>query len=197
MRESQKETIERLSKELEDTRERISGLMSAVDEAYHETNEYKAMQQELKNLRTIVNSEVMSIERQVKMDERRQAYVEKILADNKALCKKHGVEYWEGIAQQDRYAFRDIREMEQEITDLKALVKAKDIVIEHFKKILSGKDAEPPQMRKPGRPTIDEEQKKRIRKLRRDGWTLRQIQEAEGISLGIISKICKGMKRIN
>lgn len=195
MRESQKETIERLRQELEDAYKRISELTEAANNAYHETNEYKATQQELKNLRTIVNRDIMHIESQVKTDERMRAYIEKVLADNRALCKRHGVKYWEGIAQQDRYAYRDIREMEQEITDLKALVKAKDIVIDHYKNLLSGKETERPEKRKRGRPKTDDEQVKRIRKLRRDGWTLRQIQEAEGISLGMVSKICREVKQ--
>ena len=48
----------------------------------------------------------------------------------------------------------------------------------------------PPKTGTPGRPrNIDEKTRRRIRKLRKEGYTIRQIAEDEGVSIGSVSNI--------
>ena len=89
------------------------------------------------------------------------------------------------------------RKVRKEIEDLKAALEAKDIVIEHLKQIIAGEE---PSLapHKNGRPKkIDDATQKRVRKLRREGWTMQQIADAEGISKGSVAGILKaaGIKK--
>ena len=61
----------------------------------------------------------------------------------------------------------------------------------HFKDLLAGKDPIAPKETVMGRKPIPDDQKKRIRAYRRKGWTVKEISEMEGVSIGSVSSICK------
>lgn len=71
---------------------------------------------------------------------------------------------------------------------------AKDIIIEHLKDLLGGRDPLAPKEKVMGRKPVPDEQKKRIRSYRRKGWTLKEISELEGVSIGAVSGIRKDIK---
>ena len=89
----------------------------------------------------------------------------------------------------------DYKQLEKEILELKAKVKAKDLIIGHLKDVLSGIDPAAPKEKILGRKPVPEDQKKRIRKYRKDGYTIKEIADMEGVSLGAVSNICKGIKK--
>ena len=68
---------------------------------------------------------------------------------------------------------------------------------EHLKDLLSGRDPAAPKEVIMGRKPVPDETKKRVRKYRRDGYKIKEIAEMEGISIGAVSQICKGIKPKN
>ncbi len=189
----QSDKIVQLTKERDEAYQRIEKLEMSANKDFQDSREYRRMQEEIHNLQLGERIKIQHVESEIKSDMRLMRQIKQIRDDNVRLCKEHGTEYWEGIAQQDRYANRDIWEMEKENEDLKAKVKAQEVVLEYYKALLAGKDPDVPEHAPKGRPPISEDQKKRIRQCRRDGWTIKEIAEHEGCSIGVVSKICKGL----
>ncbi len=186
--------IARITKERDEAYKRIEELEISANKDFRDSREYRRMQEEIHNLQLGEKIKIQHVETEIKSDMRLMRQIKQIRDDNVRLCKEHGTEYWEGIAQRDRYANWDIREMEKENEDLKAKVKAQEVVLEYYKTLLAGKDPDVPEHASKGRPPIGDDQKKRIRECRRNGWTIKEIAEHEGCSVGVVSKICKGIK---
>ena len=194
---TRQEQIDSLKKELSDAYELISQLRKEANESFTASSEYKRMQQEIKSLKLMQSISEKHIETEIKHDKNLLQQVMKIREDNVALCEEHCLEYREGLTQVDRYAYRNIRDMEKKVVDLEAKVTAKNLIIEHLKDLLGGRDPLAPKETVMGRKPVPEEQKKRIRSYRRKGYTLKEICQMEGISLGAVSGICKGIKPNN
>ncbi len=181
--------IIQLTNERDEAYKRIEELEKALNEGFHESREYKRMQEEIHNLELVSKVQFQHVETEIRSDMEFTRHVKQILADNIELCKKHGINYWEGIAQKDRYAHKDFRELERENEKLRARVAALEEILKHLQAVLSAQEELPAQIRGKGRPAIDEKQKKRIMKLRKDGWTIKDIALKEGVSVGSVSKI--------
>ena len=194
---TKQEQIESLKQELSEAYDKIRALQKDADEGFTSSSEYKRMQQEIKGLTLMQTLSEQHIETEIRTDKRLLEEVMKIREDNVALCREHGAEYWEGITQTDRWATQDIRNLEKKITDLEAKLAAKDVVITHLKALLEGEDPLAPKETVMGRKPVPEEQKRRIRSYRRKGYTLKEISEMEGVSLGAVSGICRGIKSGN
>lgn len=192
-KQKQNEKIERLIKERDEAYQRITELETSANHEFCDSREYQRMQEEIHNLQLMEKISQQHIETEVKGDMRLLQQIKRIRDDNAAICKEHGVEYWEGIAQKDRFAYKDLHQLEKEIVDLKAKIKAQELVLQHYKTILSGRDPDIPVHGTKGRPPISEDQKKRIQECRRNGWTIKEISEREGCSIGVVSKVCKGL----
>lgn len=191
---TKQQQIERLEKELREAYEMVRQLKKDADEGFKASPEHKRMEQELRSLTLSQSLAEQHIETEIRSDRRLLEQVQKIRDDNVALCAEHGIEYWDGLTQIDKWQTRDIRDLERKVTDLEAKVAAKDIIIEHLKDLLGGRDPLAPKETVMGRKPVPEDQKKRIRSYRRKGWTLKEISEMEGVSIGAVSGICKGIK---
>ena len=180
---------------------KLDEMRSAKNDDFSQSPLYREMKHEL-----LLADKLKDIEhrlrRQALTDERTLEQIKKIREDNVELCREHGIDYWEGIASRDKYDDPDRIRAEREILELKAALAAKDQVIEHLKVIISGEEPTPAPANPIGHPTrIDDETRKRVRKLRRQGWTMQQIADAEGISKGSVANIIKelpqGVQRTN
>ena len=191
---TKQQQIEQLEKQLKEAYEMVRQVKKDADEGFKASPEYKRMEQEIKSLTLTQSLAEQHIETEIRSDRRLLEQVQKIREDNIALCAKHDIEYWDGLTQVDRWATRDIRDLEKKVTDLEAKVAAKDIIIEHLKDLLGGRDPLAPKETVMGRKPIPDDQKKRIRSYRSKGWTLKEISDMEGVSIGAVSGICKGIK---
>lgn len=191
---TKQQQIEQLEKQLKEAYEMVRQVKKDADEGFKASPEYKRMEQEIKSLTLMQSLSERHIETEIRSDRRLLEQVQKIREDNMALCEEHGIEYWEGLTQIDRWATRDIRDLEKKVTDLEAKVAAKDVIIEHLKDLLGGRDPLAPKETVMGRKPVPNEQKKRIRSYRRKGWTLKEISDMEGVSIGAVSGICKDIK---
>ena len=152
------------------------------------------MKEEIKKLKLTERLANQHIETEIKYDRRLKEQIRKLREDNMELCAEHDREYWEGLT--DRWEVKEMRDLEEKITDLEAKIAAKDVIIEHYKDLLEGRDPLKPKERVMGRRPIPEEQKKRIRKYRREGFTLKEIADIEGVAIGSVSNLCKGIKSL-
>lgn len=191
---TKQQRIESLEKDLEWAYDQIKDLKAKANDGFKASTEYNRMQQELHSLHLMQDLSEQHIETEIKQDKRLLDSVLKIRNDNVQLCAEHGAEYWEGMTSINKYDYKDVRDLEKKVTDLEAKVKAKDIVIDHLKSILYGTAPEEPIKRAVGRKPVPEEQQKSVRSYRKQGWTLKDIAEMEGLSLGKVSGICKGIK---
>lgn len=134
-----------------------------------------------------------------------KAAAELMYKDNQALL--NGT-YYPGItltADQIVEARESIR-MASENRKLKAKLEEKEKAILYYRRLVSDQNYKDPEeitasiisaatgeRKRTGRPrTIDDKTKARIRKLRRDGLTIREIASREGVSIGAVMGICKG-----
>ena len=134
-----------------------------------------------------------SLEDKMKESALNQQEAKVLRRDNEILCQQLNV-CPEDLASVISWEGKEPFRMEKEIEGLKAQLKAKDIVIDYLKSVIAGRTPREPGSRPVGKQPIDEETKKRVRKLRNDGWKLKHISEYEGISIGAASHICKGIK---
>lgn len=172
---------------------KVRDMIEARDDDFSHSTIYMEMKRKLLLADTLKDCE-NRIKRQEINYARLYEEMKTLREDNEALCGEHGIDYWKGIASRKAWDDQAALEAEREIMELKAQVAAKDAVIEHLKVVAAGGEPSPA-MHKNGRPKkIDEATQKRVRKLRREGWTLQQIAEAEGISKGSVAMITKGTK---
>ena len=188
---TKQQRIEQLEEQLEEAYEIIRQMKRDTDKGFKASPEYKRMEQEIRGLTLSQSLAEHHIESEIRSDRRLMQEIKKIREDNIALCAEHGVDYWEGLTQIDRWTERDF---EKKIANLEAKVAAKDIIIEHLKDLLGGRDPLAPKETVMGRRPVPDDQKKRIRSYRQKGWTLREIAEMEGVSIGTVSGICNGIK---
>ena len=90
-----------------------------------------------------------------------------------------------------------VADMPSDEQKLKAKIASQQATIDHLKSVLNGQEISVPKRMSKGRPSISEEQKRRIREYRSAGWTIKQIAEQEGLSVGVVSKICKKLLTTN
>lgn len=175
---------------------KIAEMIKAKDDDFTHSTIYAEMRRELLLADTLKQHEDR-FRRQYKADFKLLDENKKLLEDNKALCMAHDAEYWIGLSDARIGDYYAIRHMESEILDLKAALAAKEEVIEHLKSILAGEDLGAPEKKAPsGRPRIDDATKKRIRKMYREGWTMKDISLAEGVSKGFVCQTCKGIQPV-
>ncbi|MCR5488357.1 MAG: hypothetical protein K6F35_12670 [Lachnospiraceae bacterium] len=180
-----------LREELSEAYALINHLQQQSNTDFESSPEYKRMKQEIHALKLSESLAEQHIETGIRQDRRLIEEIKKIREDNVELCAEHGAEYWEGITRIYKQDYKDIRDMEKKIIDLESKIVAKDVIIEHFKDLLAGRDPLAPKETVMGRKPIPDDQKKRIRAYRRKGWTVKEISEMEGVSIGSVSSICK------
>ena len=190
---TKQQRIDILEKSLEEARKDYHELQKKADEGFEASPEYIRMKQDIRMYELMEGLAERKIESDIRGDWKLIEQMRKIREDNANLCKEHGVEYWEGLTD-SRYKYRDVRDYEKRVEALEAKVAAKDVIIEHLKDLLAGRDPDTPRVTVMGRRPVPEDQKKRIRSYRRKGFTLKEISEMEGVSLGAVSGICKGIK---
>ena len=190
---TKQQQIEKLEQELNAAYDTIEQLRKDADKGFLSSPEYHRMKQDLHFYELSYDMANKRIETEVKSDRRLLDQIKKIRDDNVSLCAEHGIEYWEGIADTDRR--KDIQDLEKKILDLEAKAAAKDIIIEHLKDLLAGRDPDEPKETVMGRRPIPEDVRKRIRSYRKRGFTIKEISEMEGVSIGAVSGICKGIRK--
>ncbi len=168
---------------------RIEELEKELSEAF---NEISRLKNEIKGYKRMESLAEHRIETEYRDNLQLKESIRKIRDDNIALCAEHGADYWEGITDVAQWGDKDT---DKQLIVLKAKLKAKELIIEHLKDVLCGRNPNAPKKKTPGRKPISETQKKRIRKYRKDGYTLKEIISMEGVSLGSASNICKGLKK--
>ena len=191
---TKQERIENLEKELSAAYQEIRRLRELADKDFSASEEYTRMKQDLRSLELSRSLSELHIENEYKSNKRLMEEIRKIREDNAALCAEHGIEYWTGLTEADRFAGREVRDLEKKILNLEAKIEAKDAIIAYYRDVLGGRDPMAPKETVMGRRPVPEDQKKRIRSLRRKGYTLKEIAGFEGVSLGAVSNICKGIK---
>ncbi len=186
---TKQEQINDLYDKLHAAYDEINALKQAKSKDFETSPLYQQMHRELL-LATTIKEHEDRFRREIRTDLRLQQEILTLRRDNKELCKAHDEDYWEGISY--RPSDRDYERQERELTDLRAALAAKDAVIERLKAIIAGEEPKPPKSNPVGHPRkIDDAAIKRIRKYRKDGWTMQQIADAEGISKGSVCAICK------
>ena len=114
--------------------------------------------------------------------------------------------YHPGITQEKEaiQANREYNIVVAENKKLQGMLDAKEDVIQYYRRIMASEDAvlkdvitEAKNTRKrTGRPrVINDKMKTRIRKLRREGLTIREIASKEGVSIGTVTEICKNINK--
>ena len=175
--------------------DKVNAMIKAKDDDFSHSTVYMEMKRELLLADTLKDREG-ALKRQIFANAKMLDEMKKLRDDNRDLCREHDVDYWPGITSFNGWDMRDAQRAEQRIMELEAALAAKDKIIEHLKTIIAGEDPTPTPANPVGSPKkIDEETKKRARRLRREGWTLQQIAESEGISKGSVCAICKGIKK--
>lgn len=192
---TKQEQIDDLLKKLQEAYEIIADLKKAKDADFEKSPLYQRMRRDLILTEKLKDYEDM-FRRQNRTDMELAAQNKQLLDDNRLLCQEHDFEYWVGLSNPRLGDYFALRKLENENIELRAKMAAKDEIIEHLKSILAGEDISTPAHRTPtGRPKIDDATKKRIRKLYREGWTMKEISEAEGVSKGFVCQTCKGIER--
>ena len=116
----QSEKLDRITKERDEAYERITELEASANKDFRDSREYKQMQEHIRNLELSEKLQIQHAENAIRSDEKLMRQIKQIRDDNVELCREHGAEYWEGITQQDRYAHKDIRELEKQIHNLES-----------------------------------------------------------------------------
>lgn len=191
-KQTQKELYENQIKILEET---IHDLQKKADEGFTASPLFNEMSRRLKYYEIFEKTEWTHLENEIRSEKADKETMKRLFDDNVALCRKHNAEYWIGLTEIDRYDKQRIHSLENDVRKLSAQVEAKDIIIKHLKDVIAGIDTPKPEKRGVGKPGISEDVKKRIRKMRRDGYALKDIADLEGISIGSVSAICKGIKK--
>ena len=183
---TKQEQIDRLTAQVEELCNVINELRREADRGFEASPEYRRMKTEL-----LLADKVKYYEDRIrwekKADLRMLEEVRRLREDNRRLSEALGEEEYR-VGMTRGYFDRD--RLEEQVLDLKASLEAKDEIISHLKAILAGEDPETPKPPVMGKPRIDDETRKRVRKFRRAGWTMSQIADAEGISKGSVHAIC-------
>lgn len=183
---TKQEQIDRLTAQVAELCNVISELRREADRGFEASPEYRRMKTELLLAGKVKDYEDR-IRREKKADLKLLEEVRSLREDNRRLCEALGEDEYR-IGMTRGYFDRD--GLEAQILNLKASLAAKEEIISHLKAILAGEDPETPKAPVMGKPRIDEETRKRVRKFRRAGWTMSQIADAEGISKGSVHAIC-------
>lgn len=173
-------------------------LLDDAEAAYKKSADFQHLMAVQDYYKACADANLLSskIKRQKQLESDR-SYKE-LLQDNITLCKKHGVEYWTGMAHM--WEYNETNWLKKKIDELEATIEVQDNTIKHLRQYIGKSSAEqdmiaitsatPPKRRE--RPTIDEQTRRRIRKMYPE-YSIRKISEAEGVSVGAVAKIVKGM----
>lgn len=192
---AKKDLIDALNSELDILREELHRLRQEADRGFKASPEYNRMEQELKFYKAAQSLAETHLVNEIKADRALRERIKKIREDNVNLCAEHGAGYWEGITAMNKLDYSEVEDCEERILELESRIKAKDLIIEHYRDLLCGREPAKPVPAVMGRRPISDDQKDRIRELRRKGYTLKDISSMEGVSLGAVSGICKEIKK--
>ena len=137
--------------------------------------------------------------------------ISKILEDNQRLCAEQSVSYKVGLTESwekelpahERRVLLENKRLKRENTGLEGEIRERDDYIAYLKDILRDRLYDKAEgyipssetrekSKKRGRPTItDDTTKRRIRKMKRDGFSVRRIAEMEKVSPATVQKIVK------
>lgn len=98
------------------------------------------------------------------------------------------------------WEYNETNWLKKKIDELEATIEVQDNTIKHLRQYIGKSSAEQDMIaitsatpsKKRGRPTIDEQTRRRIRKMYPE-YSIRKISEAEGVSVGAVAKIVNGM----
>ena len=194
-RTSKQQQIDALMKELDEAYRRISKMQKEADESFQNSPLFREMSERIHFYELVEKTSLFSLESSIRKQLRSEEECRMLYEDNVALCSAHDSEYWLGMTEISRWDKSNIRSLEKEIETLQAKVQARDTVIEHLKDVIAGKEIGEPTAKKTGRKPVPKETVVRIRKYRRDGYSVREIAEMEGVSIGFVSQSCRNVKR--
>lgn len=139
----------------------------------------------------------------------------KAIEDNKRLCEAHDIEYKIGMTKRwedalkpwERRIKTENEQLKREISGLEGELAERDKYIAYLRSVLhdqiyEGAEGYSPvslekeeKSRRRGRPSVtDDATRKRMRKMRKDGYTVRRIAEIERVSPATVQKVV-GKKR--
>ena len=192
---SKQQIIDSLQKDLDQAYSRISQMQKDADDNFKNSPLYREMSERIRFYELVEQTKMFELENSIKRESRSIEESRMLFEDNAALCNAHDIDYWIGISDINRWNKNNIRSLEKEIETLKAKVEARDIVIEHLKDVIAGKDIDAPVEKVMGRKPVPKETIQRIKKYRREGYAVREIARLEGVSIGFVSQVCKGIKK--
>lgn len=188
--------IKDLQLENDNLRQRNKALLDSKENEFEKTPLFIHTMEMEKYYRSVADMYILADQTKKEKQNKITRLYQKLLADNQALCQKHDVEYWIGIS----HIWEDgkVRDLERLVDSLQAQIAAQKTVIAHLRQYI-GMPLEQQEVQaassmpaatksKGGRPGIDIQTKKRVRKMYPD-FTIRQIAQAEGLSIGAVSKI--------
>ena len=182
---------------IENYKKKNKELLDNAEAAYKKSAEFDHLMAMQDYYKACAEANLMSSKIKLqKQIESNRSYKE-LLQDNITLCKKHGVEYWTGMAQM--WEYNETNWLKKKIDELEATIEIQKNTIKHLhqyigkcstdQEVIAPVSTTPP--KKMGRPAIDEQTKRRIRRMYPE-YSIRKISEAEGISVGAVAKIVKG-----
>lgn len=188
--------IKDLQQENDNLRQRNKALLDSKEDEFQKTPLYIHTMEMEKYYRSVADMYILADQTKKEKQNKTARLYQKILEDNQALCQKHDTEYWIGISH--IWEDGEVRDLERLVDSLQAQIEAQKTVISHLRKYI-GTPLEQQEVQaassmpvtprsKGGRPGIDIQTKKRVRKMYPD-FTIRQIAQAEGLSIGVVSKI--------
>ena len=177
---------------------RIEELEKRSDETFHSSPEYQGIKKELELLKK--EAELLRYTEKIEISRRKniEKTVEQLFRDNQQMVDNG--KYWVGITRTDTEY--ENQKLARQISKLEAENSQKDEIISFLRDYIRTeiyKDASDPGIdsireslkpQKTGRKRIvDDEMRKRIRRYKKDGYTVRTIAKIEGISVGTAQKV--------
>jgi DNA-binding NarL/FixJ family response regulator len=202
---TKQETIERLKRENEQLLEQIKKLSETADSQFTASHTYAAMKKEndfLRNMAHASESTAAYWQGQIAQSRAENA---QLRIDNTELLKRidSDAQYKVGLPGNS-----EIENLEKEILSLQTRIAERDATIAFLRKVMSDyiyeESEEKPNVDDPsenitpskrGRPSkITEVEKREIRNYRRQGYSVREISDISGFSVGTVQKIVQHVK---
>ena len=163
-------------------------LLDDAEAAYKKSADFQHLMAVQDYYKACADANLLSskIKRQKQLESDR-SYKE-LLQDNITLCKKHGVEYWTGMAHM--WEYNETNWLKKKIDELEATIEVQDNTIKHLRQYIGKSSAEQDMIAITS--ATPPKRRRRIRKMYPE-YSIRKISEAEGVSVGAVAKIVNGM----
>ena len=199
---TKQDKIELLERKNRNLLEELTKLQDARESQYLGSKTYSAMKRDLSYQQAIANSMCSDYTYWKKRLSEATQFIRQLKKDNEQLLKGE-TRYSLGL----RYD-KQLEQMDEKIRKLQAEIDGKDAMIKFIRlsvmEYLYAEAEEKPEIEAPasgvnikakGRPaSITELEKREIRKLRREGYSIREISEISRVSVGYVQKIVQRIK---